>query len=105
MIAILAIFIVFPLNAFYLYSIHELMMQLRDQSRSYWEKIGRPDSFDANHGVAMLTNLYREEMTRTCRDAGIGGLLKRVRMLLPLAFTATGFWLLALAWFLEGRST
>lgn len=103
MILLLTICAIFALNVWYLFSVRRLMARLRDGATSYWEKIGRPDSFAANHGMAILSNLYRGEMTNVCRDAGMGGLLRSVRILLPVAFVATGLLILALAWLLKGR--
>lgn len=102
MIFLLTIFAIFSLNVWYLFSVRQLMVKLGDKATSYWEKIGRPDSFAANHGMAILSNLYRSEMTNACRDAGISGLLKSVRVLLPVTFVTTGLLLLALAWLLKG---
>jgi hypothetical protein len=104
MILLLTICAIFVLNVWYLFSVRQLMVKLRDKATSYWEKIGRPDSFAANHGMAILSNLYRGEMTNVCRDASISGLLNRVRVLLPVTFVTTGLLLLALAWLLKGGS-
>jgi hypothetical protein len=104
MILLMTIFAIFAINCWYLFSVRQLMVKLKDRATSYWEKIGRPDSFAANHGMAILSNLYKEEMASVCRDAGINGLLKSVRVLLPVTFLTTGLLLLALAWLLKGGS-
>ncbi len=91
----------FAMNLIYLYSIKSLMEQLKTEATDYWEKIGRPESFAANHGVAILSNLYKSEMTKVCHAAQLDGLLKLTRALLPLAFVVTGTALAVLATVLE----
>jgi hypothetical protein len=96
MILIITVSAVLALNFWYLFSARNLMTRLRDNAAPYWEKIGRPDSFSANHGMSILSNLYKAEMTSACIEARIDRLLNRVRILLPAAFIATGSLLLIL---------
>jgi len=99
---LLAFFSIFVLNAWYLISIRLLMTRLEQRAIHYWEKIGRPNSFSANHVASILSNLYRREMTHVCQTSSLVALLRIVRVLLPLAFGATGLLLLALGKLLNG---
>lgn len=92
-----AILITLILNILYLYSVRSLMDMLKRRANPYWEHIGRPDSFSANHGMGILSNLYTEKMSGECLNSGLGALLRRVRVLLPLTFVITGTLILVLS--------
>lgn len=87
----------FILNIWYLASFRSLMAKLEAGATSYWESIGMPNSFAGTHVSAVLSNLYRKEMTRASVEAGVFKLLRNVRMLLPATFVVTGYTLYILA--------
>ena len=91
----------FILNIWYLASFRSLMTRLEKGATAYWESIGRPNSFSGEHVSAVLSNLYRNTMTRASVEAAAASLLRNVRILLPLTFVVTGYTLYALTKFLN----
>lgn len=95
----------FALNAAYLASFRSLMTKLEAGARTYWESIGRPNSFSGNHVSSVLANLYRKNMALACEQAGISELLGATRVLLPATFLVTGYTLFCLSELLNGAQS
>lgn len=94
---LLIFFAMFALNAWYLFSFRDLMVKLEKNASVYWEKIGRPNSFSANHVGSVLLRLYTRELSEVARNAGVASTVKAVRILFPVVFILTASMLLALA--------
>jgi len=83
---LLTFFAIFALNAWYLFSFRRLMVKLEHKATAYWERIGRPNSFSANHVASILSKLYTKEMAEVAKNASIWTSVKTVRVLLPVTF-------------------
>lgn len=86
----------FVTNGVYLILVRLLMSTLERESTEYWARIGSPKGFDANSSSALLSHMFRSEMTRNAAESGFGSLLLAVRLafLLGLVFTLSAMWII-----------
>jgi uncharacterized membrane protein YedE/YeeE len=86
----------FVTNGVYLILVRLLMSALERESAEYWARIGSPKGFDANSSSALLSHLFRGEMTRNAAESGFGSLLLAVRLAfsLGLIFTLSVMWII-----------
>lgn len=80
-----AILLIIILNSCYLVGLYRLMNMIKSNVE-YWTFLGRPNSFSGPHVSAMLSNMYKHEMSSVCSSIGAYRLLLFVRIMLPIAF-------------------
>jgi len=72
-------------NIVYLAYFYSLMYTLEKYAVTFWQDIGRPNSFSASHVNSVLNNLYKRRMKEALESSGMLHRLYLVRSLLPIA--------------------
>ena len=96
--ALILLTLTFIFNIGYLVCVWMFTASLEKYCFDYWVRIGRPRNFSGNHAWAILSRLYRSEMSYRCNHDGTKMLLKLIRILFPVAFIISAVTLLYFAY-------
>ena len=103
---ILALFaITFIANGIYLVLFRTLMAAIEERANEYWQRIGSPRGLDANASTALLSHLFRRELTQQAKTGGFEGLLVAVRVALSVGLVLTSATFGMAIYLLEARGS